>query len=123
MSTGNVISPDAGQVGWQYSATEQATGLTWTDGKPVYQVALPFSGVGNASGGVAYNFGTFTDWETVVKIDVVYENASAFLGGEDTNSTGIIRIQWNKTSGSLDMVTTVAPNPNEGHVLVQYTKV
>lgn len=65
-----VNANESGSFGHTYSTTEQVVG-TWIDGKPIYEISIPFTISGTVSGNIRY----FLQSTGVTNVDKVIDNS------------------------------------------------
>lgn len=117
--TGATTAADARKnLGFTFSTSEQATGDTWVDGKPIYRVAVPINvtTAGNMviikTFAAAVNVINFSGY--VIRGGGVYRFPVNWYGGA-SNYHSI----WMETETKLVAATTAAL---AGYVIVEYTK-
>ena len=105
-----------------YSTTEQKTGGTWIDGKPIYRKVV--SGITYSSGNVSVSFG-LTNVDIVVKLEFYEEGVttSGYTSYVYNGNRSGWALRFNKTTGIADTVDRSSGIMGDnGIFILEYTK-
>ena len=116
--TGAKTKEDARKnLGFVHSETEQATGDTWINGKPIYKRVIS----GEVAESKLATWGTISDLETVVNVDGMLQLTNLAIwvpltyGIPDDNYTTV-------AVGGAGDVGVFSAEPATGYVIIEYTK-
>jgi hypothetical protein len=124
-------APNIVVSGASYSATEQATGETWVDGKPIYRkvvyrntgaLSLTYDQPNILATGI-YSTGYVSE---VVKLSFSADNGGAFINGSPLYvdpANGYAVLTFIRPNGTLECKVDAAKTLNKLTVVVHYTKV